>query len=117
MHASDQAYGMGQKLPNSYAAISSSLSGRIHIDNIEGTPNITCKTPNGATVHSGANVSCSKDADTTVQVTMNTGQIGFSATDAALLEASLRKRYQFQPYLTCRVCFFEAKPLDVSPIL
>jgi hypothetical protein len=48
---------------------------------ISGNPNITCDTPNGTTVHSGANIICTKDADKTVLVTMNTDKGSLNAID------------------------------------
>jgi hypothetical protein len=53
----------------------------IKIDKISANPKITCDTDNGTTVHSGANVICSKDADTTVQVAMNTDKGPLHAID------------------------------------
>jgi len=54
----------------------------ILIDNISGNPTkISCNVPTNKIVHSGTNVSCSKDADQTVQVTMNTDKGSLPAID------------------------------------
>lgn len=53
----------------------------IHIRKLCGNPAVTCDTTNNSVVHSGANILCSKDADATVQVAMDTDKGSLKAID------------------------------------